>query len=67
MFQLVVGIGFIVCGFGFFFLGMQVSYLLKTHKEHEQMLLDGVWLLKKHIVKNHKPSFEDAEPAEIVG
>lgn len=67
MLGLVVGIGFIICGFGFFFLGMQVSYLLKTRKEHEQMILDGVWLLKKHIVKNHKVSYEDAEIAEVVG
>ena len=67
MLGLVVGIGFIICGFGFFFLGMQVSYLLKTHKEHEQMVLDGVWLLKKHIIRDHKVSYEDAEIAEVVG
>ena len=67
MLGLVVGIGFIICGFGFFFLGMQVSHLLKTHKEHEQMVLDGVWLLKKHIIKDHKVSYEDAEIAEVVG
>ncbi len=66
MFNLFVGIGFIIFGFGFFFLGTQVSYLLKTCKEHEQMILDGVWLLKKHIIKDHKVSFEDAEPIEIV-
>lgn len=67
MLGLVVGIGFIICGFGFFFLGMQVSHLLKTRKEHEQMILDGVWLLKKHIIKNHNVSYEDAEIAEVVG
>ncbi len=67
MLGLVVGIGFIICGFGFFFLGMQVSHLLKTRKEHEQMVLDGVWLLKKHIIRDHKASYEDAEIAEVVG
>jgi len=66
MIYLIIGIGFILCGFGFLFLGTQVFYLLKTHKEHEQMVLDGVWLLKKHIIKDHKVSFEDAEPIEMV-
>ena len=44
----------------------EIGLLIKMNEDNEQMILDGVWLLKKHIIKDHKVSFEDAETVEIV-
>lgn len=45
----------------------EIGLLIKMNEDNEQMILDGVWLLKKHIIKDHKVSFKDAEPTEVVG
>lgn len=45
----------------------EIGLLIKMNEDNEQMILDGVWLLKKHIIKAHKASFKDAEHAEIIG
>lgn len=48
----------------------EIGLLIKHNQENEQMILDGVWLLKKHLIESHKESFKDAhtaEEADIIG
>jgi len=55
---------------GFWLQHRTIGKLIKINEENEQMILDGVWLLKKHLVETHKRSFaetHDAEEADIIG
>lgn len=60
----------ILLSIGFWVQHREIKMLIEFSQENEQMVLNGVWLLKKHLIETHKVSFKDAdkaEPAEAVG